>query len=94
MENRSQRNNVWIDSAKVPVGPGNYNVADFKLKESFNYGSVPFGSHSKLQPLGSTRMLHQINTNPGPGDYGPPVTIRNKLEASNRGTINNSRAGY
>jgi hypothetical protein len=61
MENRSLRNNVWIDSSKVQVGPGNYNVAEFKLKESFNYGAVPFGSHSNLQQLSSTRMLHQIN---------------------------------
>lgn len=44
MENRSVRKDEWIPTSGVQVGPGNYDVSNFKLKESFNYGSIPFGS--------------------------------------------------
>ena len=67
MENRSKRKDQWIEISGTLIGPGTYNVSNLKSKESFNYGSVPFGSHSNHQQLSKTRIIHQINQNPGPG---------------------------
>lgn len=78
MENRSARKTVdWIEpTASKAIGPGMYNVNDYKAKESFNYGTVPFGSHSNLSILTSSRTIGQgINSqNPGPGYYGASTT--------------------
>ena len=38
MENKSVRKDEWIANSGVQVGPGNYDVTNFKLKESFNFG--------------------------------------------------------
>ena len=57
MENRSVRKDEWKQSSGVVVGPGNYDISSYKAKESFNYGSVPFGSHSSKQDLHKTRAI-------------------------------------
>ena len=49
MEKREHRNIKWLNAS--PYGPkptANYETSNSKVKkESFNYGVVPFGSHSK-----------------------------------------------
>ena len=49
MDKREKRDSGWLNAA--PYGPkktANYDISNQGLKkESFNYGKVPFGSHSK-----------------------------------------------
>ena len=53
METREKRSGQWLNAS--PSGPKatvDYDTSNNKIKkESFNYGSVPFGSHSKQQFL-------------------------------------------
>ena len=72
MESKEKRGNEWLKASAHPnVGPAQYN-SDYKKKESFNYGTVPFGSHSKQQFLYKVRQCHDVeNLFPGPGQYEP-----------------------
>lgn len=58
MENRSQRKTEWFDATNHSKGPADYNTMNFKQKESFNYGSVPFGSQSNMHLLRGQRVVH------------------------------------
>jgi hypothetical protein len=54
------------------VGPSDYDTQGYKAKESFNYGSVAFGSHSNIQLFDGTRKpahLASAPIGPGPGAY-------------------------
>lgn len=58
MENRSVRKGEWIAASGVQIGPGNYDVTNFKLKESFNYGQIPFGSLPSKQQFDKSRQIN------------------------------------
>lgn len=63
MEKREQRNTTnWLNASPNGPKPGvNYNLSNSKIKkESFNYGAVPFGSHSKQQFLYQSRVTHAM----------------------------------
>ena len=67
MEKREKRNTTeWLNAA--PHGPKkhiNYDISNQGIKkESFNYGVVPFGSHSKQQFLYQSRMTHTLPASP------------------------------
>ena len=50
MESQSKRDNSWLNATPHVgsyVGPAKYETAHVGLKESFNYGKVPFGSATK-----------------------------------------------
>ena len=54
MEKREVRNtSKWLNtSPNGPKATANYDTSNHNIKkESFNYGVVPFGSHSKQQFL-------------------------------------------
>jgi len=53
MEKREKRTSDWLNvSPNGPKPTANYETSHSKVKkESFNYGAVPFGSHSKQQFL-------------------------------------------
>ena len=47
MENREKRfGQDWLEkqATKNTVSPGSYDTLAYAAKESFNYGSIPFGS--------------------------------------------------
>jgi hypothetical protein len=75
------------------VGPGNYDNASYTNKESFNYGSVPFGSHSNQQFLYQSRLVHNINSNPGPGQYGPSTTTGTRNLVAGKAVTYDSKHG-
>ena len=55
------------------IGPAEYDAGKFNPKESFNYGSIPFGSKSNHhQFLYQSRHIetHAPTETPGPGAYG------------------------
>ena len=78
MENREKRSARWLNAS--PNGPkptANYDTMNQGVKkESFNYGQVPFGSHSKQQFIYQTRVTHQLPEvgAPGPGSYGKAIS--------------------
>lgn len=52
MENREKRNRNWnTQTGAGDIGPANYDAGKYSPKESFNYGTVPFGSHTNQQFL-------------------------------------------
>ena len=71
MEARQVRDTKWLNA--TPSGPKatvNYDIQNANIKkESFNYGQVPFGSHSKQQFLYQSRLTHDLTSagSPGPG---------------------------
>lgn len=40
-----------------------------------------------------SRLIHQTNKNPGPGQYGPDTTTQNKVIDSNRSITYDSKTG-
>ena len=55
------------------IGPAEYDSGKFAPKESFNYGSVPFGSKSNQNEFfyQSRHISAHVSTEtPGPGAYG------------------------
>ena len=74
MENRVKRetSNLIGKTATGEIGPAEYDAGKYSPKESFNYGSVPFGSHTNQQFLYQSRQMqmHPSNETPGPGAYG------------------------
>ena len=78
-------------------GPGAYDLASYKDKQSWNKGKVPFGSNSMLENgqffnAASIKGVRNIptnhQTNPGPGQYDVPV---NQLGLQGRSPL---RAAY
>ena len=89
MEKRENRDTAkWTNIS--PHGPKkdvNYDTSNLNIKkESFNYGSVPFGSHSKQQFLYQSRVTHNLPTAgmPGPGSYGTAISPRDDIKAMGR----------
>ena len=83
MENKAQRKvQEWLNATPHgPKGAASYDTSNSKIKkESFNYGVVPFGSHSKQQFLYQTRVTHDMHTlgQPGPGQYGNQLSPRDE----------------
>ena len=89
MEKRERRDTTrWLNNA--PHGPKkdvNYDISNHGVKkESFNYGAVPFGSHSKQQFLYQARVTHDlpIAGGPGPGSYGTALSPRDDVRVMGR----------
>lgn len=79
MEKREVRNTMkWLNASPNGPKPGaNYDTFNQNIKkESFNYGVVPFGSHSKQQFIYQARVTHDIPSlgMPGPGSYGTAIS--------------------
>ena len=53
MEQREKRDRKWLNaSPNSPKNKVEYDITNKGVKkESFNFGTVPFGSHSKQQAL-------------------------------------------
>ena len=52
MEKREKRTTtMFAKTATGEIGPAEYDAMKYSPKESFNYGSVPFGSHTNQQFL-------------------------------------------
>ena len=89
METREKRDTQWLNaSPNAPKPTANYDTWNQKIKkESFNYGQVPFGSHSKQQFLYQTRVTHDLPGvvgGPGPGSYGNAISPRDDAKVMGR----------
>ena len=89
MEKREKRDTTqWLNaSPNSPKPTANYDTSNQKIKkESFNYGQVPFGSHSKQQFLYQTRVTHNMPEvlSPGPGSYGNAISPRDDSQVMGR----------
>ena len=88
METRQKRTQDWLNaSPNGPKADADYETSNNKIKkESFNYGQVPFGSHSKQQFLYQTRVTHNLPTigAPGPGAYGTSISPRDDQQVLGR----------
>ena len=80
MEQREKRDRKWLNaSPNSPKNKVEYDITNKGLKkESFNFGKVPFGSHSKQQALFASRVTHDVPllVSPGPGQYGSAMSPR------------------
>ena len=81
MDNQERQTDIFLINSKN-AGPGAYNHQDYKNKQNFNTGQVPFGSVSMLengsvftlmQPKGVRHLPTTNAANPGPGQYSVPM---------------------
>ena len=89
MEKKEKRDTTkWLNATPFsPQTKNNYETFNANIKkESFNYGKVPFGSHSKQQFLYQTRVTHDLPSigGPGPGSYGTALSPRDDAKVMGR----------